>query len=591
MGGISGGEVVWGEFECIILGAIPCGCPAFWDFKITFLCAGQPQGIAPTLISNFFMKNILFYISIFIFFLFLNSCEKGFEDLNKNPEFPTQTDIGPLFNFVIQSTQLGGDEQLFMHNEVIYPISQQGALTAETFQNTPRGTEDIWTRYYTSLANVRELEKRFDEYEGEQEATNNVRAMVKIMLAYQTFRVTDLFGDIPFFAAGKAFQSLEFLEPKYDSQESIYKFLLDELKWANDNLNTSSDPQTTSGEAYLSFGNFDNIFNAAGSNGNASVLLWKKFANSLRLRYALRMVEKDASFANPILQDVLENDLPLIEPGEDVGLYPRDLDWEKTSTHYSFHEHKKLRMGSTIWNMMSENDNIDGSGIFDPRAHIFFESNNANEWVAFPQIPDANTTVAGGIPYQGHRDVNYSTKGADNIYSPFNYYLIRDRFDVPEMMMTAAEVNFLKAEIYFRGLGVAVDEGEARAQYTTGVVNSIKFWQDIFQNTSIWENKPAVLSSGEIFSVTNHPQISIFNSNDQLNLIYAQRWMDAFRQPWEAYALLRRTQATPREGAIPDYYRFAYPSTEIQNNADNWAEQVGRMGEDSPEVKVWWMNW
>ena len=109
------------------------------------------------------MKNLLKYLSVSIILFLLNSCEKGFEDLNQNPEFPTQTDIGPLFNFVIQSTQLGGDEQLFMHNEVIYPITQQGALTAETFQNTPRGTEDIWTRYYTSLANVRELEKRFDE--------------------------------------------------------------------------------------------------------------------------------------------------------------------------------------------------------------------------------------------------------------------------------------------------------------------------------------------------------------------------------------------------------------------------------------------
>ena len=222
------------------------------------------------------MKNLLKYLSVSIILFLLNSCEKGFEDLNQNPEFPTQTDIGPLFNFVIQSTQLGGDEQLFMHNEVIYPITQQGALTAETFQNTPRGTEDIWTRYYTSLANVRELEKRFDEYEGDQEATSNVRAMVKIILAYQTFRVTDLFGDIPFFDAGKAFQSLDNLEPKYDDQGTIYKFLLDELKWANDNINTLPDPKTSAGEAYLNFGNFDNIFNALGNNGNENVLLWKK---------------------------------------------------------------------------------------------------------------------------------------------------------------------------------------------------------------------------------------------------------------------------------------------------------------------------
>ena len=142
----------------------------------------------------------------------------------------------------------------------------------------------------------------------------------------------------------------------------------------------------------------------------------------------------------------------------------------------------------------------------------------------------------------------------------YNYYLIRDRFDVPEIMMTAAEVSFLKAEIYFRGLGVAVDEGEARAQYTQlGWLLQLSSGRSVFQNTGIWDNTPAVLSSGEIFSVANHPKINIFTSNDQLNLIYAQRWMDAFRQPWEAYALLRRTQATPREGAIPNYYRLDIP--------------------------------
>lgn len=537
------------------------------------------------------MKDILKYISIVIIFVSLNSCDKGFEELNQNPNFPTQTDIGPLFNFVIESTQLGGEEQLFMYNEVLYPITQQAALTAETFQNTPRGTDDIWKRYYTALGNVRELEKRFDEYEGDQEATNNVRAMLKTLVAYQTFKMTDLFGDIPFSDAGKGFQSLDYLEPKYDSQEEIYKFLLDELKWANENINFSPDPVTASGEAYLSFGVFDNIFNASGQSGNENLLLWKKFANSLRLRYAVRMVEKDPNFAHPIIAAILENDLPLIEKGEEVLLSPSTLDWQKTSTHWSFREHKKLRMGTNIWQQMSENDSTDGSGIFDPRIHIFFETNNANEWQPFPQTPDNNTAPSGGIPYQGHRDISFQTKGLSNIYSPFHYYLIRDEADVPEVLLTAAEVNFLKAEIYQRGLGVPIDEGEARAQYTTGTANSMRFWQSIPSNTNIWENAPTLLSDPEIFTAINHPKISIFSSTDKLGYIYTQRWMDAFRQPWEAYALLRRTQATPREGDIPPYYRFVYPASESQNNAENWAAQVGRMGADTEEVKMWWMNW
>ncbi|MCB0705130.1 MAG: SusD/RagB family nutrient-binding outer membrane lipoprotein [Saprospiraceae bacterium] len=525
------------------------------------------------------LKNIL----LIFFLLGTISCEKGFEDINRNPFFPTQTDIGPLFNSVVESLKLGWNEQFYLHNETLYGVTQLAALTAETFQNITIGTEEVWSNYYSTLANIRELETRFDEYGGEQEALQNVRAMVKTILAYKTFRVTDFFGDMPFFDAGRGFQDIDLIKPAFDSQEEIYKFLLEDLKWVNDNINTLPFPTTSTGADYVSFAGFDNLF-------KNDMLKWQKFANSLRLRYALRMVEVDPGFANPIIKEILEGDLPLIEEGEDVGLYPADLDWLNESVHWSFREHKKLRMGSTIWNQLSETDATDGSGIYDPRAYIFFETNNNGEWAAFPQVPDDDTPASGGIPYQIHRDINYSLKGLGNIYSPFNYYLIRDEDYIPELIMTAAEINFIKAEIYLRGLGVAVDEDLAKSEYTLGVVNSMVFWQSIFMNTPIWQNAPQVLTEGQLFAITNHPRINIFSATDKLENIYAQRWLDAFRQPWEAFALWRRTNATPREGDAPEFYRFSYPPSEAENNPDNWSEQVGTMGEDSPRVKVWWMK-
>lgn len=529
------------------------------------------------------MKSSLQYILIFVALLSSTSCDKDFEELNRNPFNPTQTDIGPLFNTVISSLRLGWNEQFYLHNETLYGITQQAALTAATFQNISIGTEEVWSNYYQALAHIRELERRFDDYQGDPEALNNVRAMVKILLAYKTFHLSDLFGDIPFFEAGRGFESLDYARPPFDPQKDIYQFLLEELKWANDNISTHPQPTTAAGEAYLSFGDFDNFF-----NGN--MLHWKKFANALRLRHALRIIEKDPNFATPIITEIIENDLPLIETGEEVALWPSQLDWPKQSVHWSFREHKKLRMGSNIWHQLSENDESDGSGIFDPRAFIFFETNNAGEWVPFPQIPDTNTPPSGGIPYQGQRDNNYTLKGASNIYSPFNYYLIRDESYIPEIILTAAEVHYMKAEIYFRGLGVATDVGGAESEYTLGVVASIQFWQDIVSNTPIWENKPAILTQGEIFQVVNHPRLSIFLSDNKLELIYAQRWLDAFRQPWEAYSLARRTLMTPREGEAIKHFRFPYPASEAENNSVHWGEQLGRMGEDSDKVKVWWMR-
>ncbi len=522
-----------------------------------------------------------FILTILLAGLF--ACEKDFEELNKNPFQPTQTEIGPLFNSIVESMTMSGEEQLYLHNEILYSITQQAALTATTFQNVSIGTEAAWNNYYSALADIREIENRIASFDGEAEAMNNIAAMLKTVLAYKTFRLTDLFGGIPFFDAGKGFENPDLLRPAFDSQQDIYKFLLDELKWVVDNANTTPAPTTSSGTPYESLDGFDVLL-------DEDIERWVKFANSLRLRYAIRMVEVEPTFAEPIIQDILENDLPLIEEGEEVALWPQQLAWKKTSTHWSFREHRKLRLGSNIWRFLSENDSIDGSGIYDHRAHLFFEPNNADEWAPFPQLPDADTPVSGGSPYSGLRDDNYSFKGLSNIYSPFNYYLIRDEDYIPELLFSAAEVHFLKAEAYLRGLGVAPDEGKADDEYRTGIPVSIRFWNSLAVNAPIWVNQPPELGPTGEFQTVNHTNVLFANDGNNLLRIYTQRWIDAFRQPWEAYALGRRTQATPVEGQRASHYRFPYPPSEVENNPDNWAQQVARMGADTETTKVWWMN-
>jgi hypothetical protein len=55
--------------------------------------------------------------------------------------------------------------------------------------------------------------------------------------------------------------------------------------------------------------------------------------------------------------------------------------------------------------------------------------------------PGTNPPLEGGIPYNGGRDYNPPVKGAACKFSPFQYYLIRDQFDVPEVLISAAEVH------------------------------------------------------------------------------------------------------------------------------------------------------
>lgn len=513
------------------------------------------------------------------------SCTKDFEELNTNPFQPTETDIGPLFNTVISSMKLTWNEQFYVHNEVLYKESQQAALTASAWSNLSLGTEEIWSNYYQALAHIRDIENRIEELEGTQdpETLINLKGMVKIITAYRTFRVTDLFGDMPFSNAGLGFEGLDYLRPEFDTQESIYKQLLDDLKWAAENIDPYGD--TIPDRPYYNIDEFDNLL-------YGDMEMWIKFANSLRLRHAMRMADKDPQYAGEIIGDIITNNLPVLVGYnldtpvlESVCMWPAWQNWLRESSSWSFREHRNLRMGSTVWNQISDHDSLDGSGIFDPRGYIFFEGNNAGEWVPYPQIPEPNTTPSGGIPYGTHRDLNYATKGADCIYSPFNYYLIRDENDVPEVLITGAEIHYIKAEAYMRGIGVPADPAMADMEYFAGALASCQFWINVMNNSSIWVNIDPGFGTTNAYNVAN----LIFFTEDKLGLIYAQRWLDAFRQPWEAYALARRTKQTPREGDPINHFRLPYPPSEKENNSTNCLNAISNQGGDEPQFKIWWI--
>lgn len=525
-------------------------------------------------------KNIQYIIAITLLSLTIISCDKDFEAINENPSQPTSTFMEALFNGVIESLQLTWDGQFYVDNEILYPISQMGALTANDWSNTSLGIDAIWNNYYESLKNIRELERRFDNYEGDQEELVNVRAMTKIVLAYKTFAITDLFGDIPFFDAGKGNQDLDLLKPAYNTQEEIYKNLLEELKQATENIIEDKSATTQSGQPIYSFESYDALF-------NSDMELWIKFANSLRLRHAMRMVEVDPDYTQLIVSDILNNNLPLLEEGEDVLLRPSALGFLKESTHWSFREHRNLRMGSTMWNAMN-GDQINS----DPRLSIFFDTNNNNVWAPYPNsIPSGETKpVEGGIPYGSQRDNSYDIKGIDNLYSSFNYYLIRDDLDIPEILMTSSEIKFLKAEAYLRGIGVAQDQWLADTEYSLAISESLKFWNNEANACNIWDTKPN-LSNTDIFGYSFTPEVSLSSNDFDLDLIYQQSWINFFRQPRQAFALWRRTLSTPIEGNPSTYYRLKYPASEANFNFDNNSSQISKMGgSDANDVKMWWMK-
>ncbi len=564
------------------------------------------------------LKNI-FLASTVVGALFLGSCTKGFEEMNKNPMSPTGTDIGPMFNGVVSSLRWNSNEQFYLWNEIFYPETELGALTSEAWGNYSIGVDAVWNDYYLALANIHDIDKRLDEMcekTGDNEIDDKVRAQLIVLEAYKTFKVTDMFGDIPYSEAGYIWYDTESnRKPKYDSQESIYKTVLSELVWAREILNSGA-AMTSLGNQYYSLGSYDVMYH---NDYNK----WGKIANSLILRHGLRMRDKDPGFADTLLQTAYNK--PAIDDYYYSGngafaLWPQYLGNTFGDEGWSFREHKNLRMGETVFAQMSKPTDTVDNEIFDPRVYVFFDTNNKTAdypegaWRAYPQLKDANTPTEGGSPYSSARDKNYGFKGPACLYSPFNFYLIRDHVFVPQIMISPAEVCFIKAEMMIKGIvpggiGMMTDE-----MIRKGIEHSFLMWMQLpIYGTEatykyIYEDLQKILNEGDLYTISYSYASKVFNEmvyNDldfayseeaYLEFIYQQRWLDLFRQANEAWNLTRRTKDT---GATTPTtinhqklvtYRLPYPQSEVTYNYDNYNEQVKKMSHgDTRETKVWWM--
>jgi hypothetical protein len=124
---------------------------------------------------------------------------------------------------------------------------------------------------------------------------NGYRGVALVLKSWMFAMATDAYGDIPYTEATQGKTDGKYA-PKYDKQEDIYAGILNDLKIANDILASS----TTDIKGDILYG-----------GGSASLLKWRKLANSLRLRYLMRISKKrnvsadmQAIVSNPTLNPI-----------------------------------------------------------------------------------------------------------------------------------------------------------------------------------------------------------------------------------------------------------------------------------------------
>nr|WKN39952.1 SusD/RagB family nutrient-binding outer membrane lipoprotein [Tunicatimonas sp. TK19036] len=530
-------------------------------------------------------------LSAILTMLLVSACDEGFDEMNVHPKNPTDVSSGDLFNQLISTSRFGGDEQLYLNNSVLMPWTQLGTNYAINNVQVDRklieaqGVDNVWDNYYRDfLANARDLERKLDEYVGDAERNRNRKAMLYVLRAYRTLRLTDLFGDIPYSQAAMGLSDT--YRPVFDSQESIYAACLEDLKWAADNI--TMDAETPNGESYFNYGVSETLF-------NNDLLMWQKFANALRLRYAMRMSAVNESGAQAIISEVLDGGLPLPETlEEEIGYKQDEIEGLQIGSRYwSWQYEPSLRMSTTVMSQMADDFSPDGSTVFDPRFFVYFETNADGEYVPAPPSPAAGQSLSiGGVIYESQRRTEPEDASRKDDVSGFNYYMLQDETSVPEIHVSLAEVLFLKAEAYARGYA----SGDAKAAYEAGIRASVEKWYNYAQSVDLWVNPPEMPAEEEIAAMLMHPKIA-YNPANGLQQIAVQRWIDLIFNAQEAYHLLRRTglipleemQSTETGQMIEVGNRIHYPQSESEFNTINYQDQTARMnGGDVMSAKIWW---
>lgn len=515
------------------------------------------------------MKTILnslkTYLAATLLAGLLLSCDKGLVDLNQNPNAYTAIIPDYMFTkaqldavnnnyFGTAALTIGGSMQHFATYKEV-PAAGDKYLN-ESYSYAYFGTA------YTGAAN--EVQEVIRAVSAAPQNVNKLSA-ARIWRVYTYHRLTDVYGDVPYFDAAKGSTEKNY-SPVYDKQELIYRDMLKEL----DEAANAFDP------AKATFGPSDLLY-----NGN--VVQWKKFAYSLMLRLGLRLSKVDATGAKSWVGKAIAGGV--ITQDADIARI-QYVDGSQVASRNPIAQ--ALLVGDYI--DPQNIDNVEGGKYAktfidylkttgDPRLNVM-----AVVWVKSPTGAYAvDTTTATQI---GMKNAAFNGRPADfATYSEPHPRTVL-KYDAPLLVMTNAEVNLSLAEAAVRGWYA----GEtAAALYENGVRAGLRQWA-LF-------GTDGVISAARINGyVARNPFVATGTETDKLAQINTQKWVSLFLDEYEIFANWRRTGypvLTPTNypgnltgGAIPRH--FVLPPAEESINGINFREAVARQGSNTLLTRVWW---
>lgn len=523
------------------------------------------------------IKHILKYTVASLVLLSLTNCTEDFEAINTDPYGISQGSLeqqnnhigsrfAPLFSNVIRAEPAWNYQLQQNLNADVFsgymasPTPFAGNINNQTYSLVNGWNGFIWSDAYDAnegngvMPYAREILQQV-ELSGDENGKKFVY-LANIIRVMAMHRVSDVFGPIRYSKYNDYSTT-----GQYDSQEDAYKAFFADLDEAIGGLEPFiGDSQ---------FVAFDQ------SNFAGDIAKWRTYANSLRLRLAIRISKVNPTLAKTEGEKALANN---------AGL----LDAQNMTVDMGGFVHPVLTI-STVWGdicMSAEMESI-LKGFNDGRIETFF---NAPSNAALGDYKGIRQGIAidSKAQYGSHSSIGKVVEGPSKIW------------------MTSAEIHFLKAEAALRNWA---GSGDAKTNYENGVKASFSQFgvggvdAYLANNTNTPNDFVDTLNPDNNYAYPSDVTIA-FNdagsNEEKLEQIITQKWIAMFPDGQEAWSEFRRT-GYPRifpvvvnnSGGTIDtniqIRRINFVDNEKNTNGDNVTTAIEYLnGPDTGGTRLWW---
>ena len=515
------------------------------------------------------MKNKIFKLSGISLFaasaLLVTGCTAGFEEANRPGDMASSEELG-RDNYSTGSFLVQMQNEAFPEQENTYQMNQDliGNYLGRyfTYANNGFASNNFvrmnapvnWVRYPFADSMPKTV-SAFNEIVRLTGTESLSYAWALILRAQSFLRLTDMYGPMPIGAEEDA--------NAYSSQQKIYHTLVDDLDKA---IGIITPMIQAGGGTLTQFTSSDKVY-------DGDFTKWVKYANSLKLRMAIRMRFVEPDYARTVGEKAVKDGV-ITSNADNASIYYVPNGLYKTSVEWG-----DTRACADIESYMT--------GYNDPRLTQYFST----------------PATAGDRAIIGCRaGAKIGNKSvADAIYSA-----AKVSQDSRGTWMTAAEMTFCRAEgalAGWSGMG-----GTVESLYNEAITLSFEQWgasgaADYIANSTA---TPADYVDAANGYGQDHSKMSTItvkwddsaSAEEKLERLIVQKWIALFPDGQDAWDEIRRTgypkvfpsaQSTTYDLTVPNRLPFDY--MEPVQNSVNYQKAVQLLGgPDTYATKMWWQK-